>query len=137
MALVGAQPAKWAHRGGATARSRSERTTMQPVIFTLIVTRVMPLGVILEVHPENSVEPAELSLTHDEYIGLCAALEVGAAQSSGLFTLCHDNAKWLVWRRRQESGCSDTPRPLKTPPRANCGPRRAIPAKPQTHRGHK
>ena len=109
---------------------------MKPVTLTIRVVQVLPHLVALVVRARRRPAGA-LLLTHDEYVGLTAALEVGASHSGGLFTLHHDAQKWLVWRRRQKSGYPDTPQIIKTPPRANCGSRRATPAKPQTHRGHK
>ena len=109
---------------------------MKPVAFSLRVVQVLPHVVAVVVRARRRPAGA-LLLTHDEYVGLTAALEVGASQSGGLLTLRHDAQKWLVWRRRQKSGYLDTPRALKTPPRANCGPRRAIPAKRLTRKHHK
>ena len=90
---------------------------MQPVTLTLHVTAMLPRRVLITLLSEDACQRGAFCLSHDEYIGLVAALEVGASQSGGLFTVRHDNEKWLKWRRQQKSGYPDTPRPLKTSPR--------------------
>jgi len=105
---------------------------MKPVTFTLASPSLTATAFSAALFASSDAG-WPLYLTHDEYIGLCAALEVGAAQSGGLFTFCNDVQRWLEWRRHQKSGYSDTPTLKRA--RANCA-KRASQRNPD-HRGHK